>query len=284
MTKYIAISNRRGGVGKTTLTMMLAYGLAAGNHQRVLVIDLDPQSSSSIVIMGRERLNLARSRGHTAANVLERMTHEHAVVAADFIEAGVGDVLLPNNRWPHLDIIAGSHQLDDRETEFVIGSASRHGSIAKMFDALQIRIGEIIRTVDGLYDQVLIDCAPGLSHLVWGALRTADHILIPYVPDQTAADNVDWLCKRLDNLGKRGKYRTVANRVSGHSAIGIASAIEAVHSSLGIRIATSQPLSSALDYRFMPGSQATKFNSANTAVRTLADATLSWINNTAEAA
>ena len=48
MTKFIAISNRRGGVGKTTCTMMLAYSFAVLGFQRVLVIDLDAQSSGNI--------------------------------------------------------------------------------------------------------------------------------------------------------------------------------------------------------------------------------------------
>ena len=54
MTKFIAVSNRRGGVGKTTVTMMLAYGLSVARRQKVLVIDLDAQASTSIVLMGHE--------------------------------------------------------------------------------------------------------------------------------------------------------------------------------------------------------------------------------------
>ena len=51
------------------------------------------------------------------------------------------------------------------------------------------------------YDQVVIDCAPGLSQLVWGALRIADLVLIPYIPDRTAEDNVGWLAHRLKEIG-----------------------------------------------------------------------------------
>ena len=45
MTKFIAVSNRRGGVGKTTTTMMLAYGLSAARRQKVLLLDLDDLES-----------------------------------------------------------------------------------------------------------------------------------------------------------------------------------------------------------------------------------------------
>ena len=50
MTKFIAVSNRRGGVGKTTLTMMLAYGLSVARRQKVLLVDLDAQASTSIIM------------------------------------------------------------------------------------------------------------------------------------------------------------------------------------------------------------------------------------------
>ena len=55
MTKFIAVSNRRGGVGKTTLTMMLAYGLSVARRQKVLLVDLDAQASTSIIMMGHQR-------------------------------------------------------------------------------------------------------------------------------------------------------------------------------------------------------------------------------------
>jgi MinD-like ATPase involved in chromosome partitioning or flagellar assembly len=48
VTKIIAVSNRRGGVGKTTITMMLAYGLAVARRQKVLLIDLDARRARPI--------------------------------------------------------------------------------------------------------------------------------------------------------------------------------------------------------------------------------------------
>jgi cellulose biosynthesis protein BcsQ len=50
-TKFIAVSNRRGGVGKTTVTMMLAYGLAVVGRQKVLVIDLDASPYNKVLML-----------------------------------------------------------------------------------------------------------------------------------------------------------------------------------------------------------------------------------------
>src|SRR6476619_657826 len=73
VTKFIAVSNRRGGVGKTTVTMMLAYGLAVGRRQKVLVVDLDAQASTSIVMMGHQRWRAARESHRTASALLTQI-------------------------------------------------------------------------------------------------------------------------------------------------------------------------------------------------------------------
>ena len=220
-TKFIAVSNRRGGVGKTTVTTMLTYGLAVMGRQKVLVIDLDAQSSTSMVLMGWDRLSEARARsdpygnrGVTAASLLMEMFGEGEVNAAPYISQRVGDVRLPNGTHPQLDIIPGSYDLDDRETEIMISQGGRHITLNTLFDSVRKRVGQIIRSVDGMYDYVIIDCAPGISHVVWGALRVVDFVLIPYIPDQTAEENVGWLINRLTKLRRDERFRIIPNRVS----------------------------------------------------------------------
>ena len=73
MTKFIAVSNRRGGVGKTTLTMMLAYGLSVARRQNVLLIDLDAQASTSIIMMGHQRWRAAREAQRTTSGLLSQI-------------------------------------------------------------------------------------------------------------------------------------------------------------------------------------------------------------------
>ena len=109
----------------------------------------------------------------------------------------------------------------------MIAQQARFHKISDAFDNMQDRMGKIIRSVDGAYDQVVIDCAPGLSQLVWGALRIADLVLIPYIPDRTAEDNVGWLAHRLKEISGAMSC-TVANRVSGQDsrAQGIISTVE----------------------------------------------------------
>lgn len=279
MTKYIAVSNRRGGVGKTTITMMLAYGLAVGRRQKVLLVDLDAQASTSIVVMGHQRWRAAREANRTASGLLGLLVNEDTITASKHINASVGDVLLADGTPAALDIIPSSHDLDEEETLLMIAKQARLHNISKVFDNMQQRMRQIIRSVDGQYDQVVIDCAPGLSQLVWGALRAADTVLIPYIPDRTAEDNVGWLARRLTEMGS-SRFYTVPNRVSGQDARaqGIVSAIGTRYASIGVQIPATQPLATALDHREKAGTLASKFGSALSHVNGLADAVLTVIN------
>src|SRR6185295_6974303 len=85
VTKFIAVSNRRGGVGKTTMTMMLAYGLSVGRRQKVLLIDLDAQASTSIVMMGHQRWRAAREANRTAAGLLAQLAGSEPIKSSDYI-------------------------------------------------------------------------------------------------------------------------------------------------------------------------------------------------------
>ena len=279
MTKFIAVSNRRGGVGKTTVTMMLAYGLAVGRRQKVLVIDLDAQASTSIVLMGHQRWRGARDANRTTSGLLMQIASNDAIKYGDYIAREIGDVKLPDGGRPALDVIPCTHDLDDKEALMMIAQQAYFHKISEAFVQMQERMKQTIREMDGAYDQVVIDCAPGLSQLVWGALRAADMVFIPYVPDRTAEDNVGWLAQRLRVLG-HAKFLTIANRVSGQDsrAQGIISTISGRYSPLGVQIPATQALANALDYRDEIGTLATKFGSAAQHVNALADAALNAID------
>jgi chromosome partitioning protein len=279
VTKFVAVSNRRGGVGKTTVTMMLAYGLSVARRQKVLLIDLDAQASTSIVMMGHQRWQAAREANRTTAGLLGQIVGDETAGCKSYVSHAIGDVVLPDGSNPTLDIIPSAHDLDDKETLLMIAQQARHHKISDAFDSMQDRMGKIIRSAEGAYDQIIIDCAPGLSQLVWGALRIADLVLVPYIPDRTAEDNVGWLAQRLKGMSG-APYSTIANRVSGQDsrAQGIISAVSARYTALGVQIPATQPLAIALDYRDKPGTLASKFGSAAQHVTALADAVLNVVS------
>jgi cellulose biosynthesis protein BcsQ len=274
VTKFVAVSNRRGGVGKTTVTMMLAYGLSVGRRQKVLLIDLDAQASTSIVLMGHKQWRSAREAKRTSTELLSQIVSD-PIGCKDFITRGIGDVSLADGSMPVLDIIPSAHDLDDKEALLMIAQQARFHNISNVFESMQERMGKIIRSADGAYDHVIIDCAPGLSQIVWGALRISDFVFIPYVPDRTAEDNVGWFSHRLKEASRAISF-TIPNRVSGQDsrAHGIISAVSAKYPPLGVQIPATQPLATALDYRDKPGTLASKFGAASQHINALADAVL----------
>lgn len=147
MSKVLAITNQKGGVGKTTTTVNLAASLAAAK-QRVLLIDLDPQGNATMG-SGIEKRDLQM----TVYDVLiERKT-----IAQVRRTAGAGGY----------DVLPANRELAGAEIELV-DVINRE---MRLRDALQLVIDE--------YDYVLIDCPPALNLLTLNGLCAAKTVMIP---------------------------------------------------------------------------------------------------------
>ena len=168
--KIIAISNQKGGVGKTTTAINLSTALAAVG-QKVLVIDLDPQGNASTGL----GINY-NEREKTIYDVLSNQTEIHEAVHKTNIS--------------NLSIIPSTVDLSGIEPELA-NETDRAYVLRNIFTSTQ--------TLEE-YDFVFIDCPPALSLLTIMAMTLADSIIVPLQCEFFALEGLSQLIKTIDRV------------------------------------------------------------------------------------
>jgi len=166
MGKTVAITNQKGGVGKTTTAINLTACLAEMG-KKILLIDLDPQG------------NTTSGLGLRAG---DRTVYEALMGAIPFSSAIV------STRVPNLHLAPADIRLAGAELEL------------KDLDAREYRLKRVLQTVEGQYDFLFIDCPPSLGLLTVNALTAAQRVLIPIQCEYYALEGVTSLMNTVNRV------------------------------------------------------------------------------------
>lgn len=223
MAVFLAVANRKGGVGKSTVAVMLAHALAVHGGKRVLLIDLDSQCNASLILMGGQGWNEARKAGKTIADYFYDLFDGIPANARDYVSKNAGDVSAANGKPASISVVPGSLLLEDIQGELYL-KQSRESTIPDVVaNRVRGRIETLLRRFGASYDLVILDCPPGLSFSALAALQIANKVLVPFRPDyvsQLAVDRISLLIEEkhtLDDLAEvpfaERRYACIANGV-----------------------------------------------------------------------
>lgn len=174
MAEIITIANRKGGVGKTTTTLNLAYSLKELG-KKVLVIDLDPQANLT-GCLGLENADNIKTIGHLLMAELD----EERYLLKEYITA-----------YDDIDIIPSSIYLSVAEAQMRMETGSER------------ILSDITETLQEQYDYILIDTSPSLNILTINALCAADSVLITADTQLFAIVGISELLKTIQKIKKR---------------------------------------------------------------------------------
>ena len=187
-TKTISFINLKGGVAKTTTTVGVATMLAGEFGKKVLVIDLDPQTNCTVMLIGQtqwEKLDKAKATLYTLfRDVIYQDSDFNIDLTLQKDVSGIAQV-------KNLDLIPSSLKLIDLQDKIALGSFVGPNQI----------IEKSIKNIKNNYDYILIDCPPNLGLVTLNGLRISDGYIIPTIPDVLSTYGIPSIVNRVAKFG-----------------------------------------------------------------------------------
>jgi chromosome partitioning protein len=194
MTHVISMINLKGGVAKTTTAVALAEVFSAEKKIKVLLIDLDPQTNLTIMMLGDEKWKGLNDRGFTLFQLFkDALEPENKKFDYDnALQKNVGDVAGADT----IDLLPSSLELIDIQDKL----ASSH--LGKFFLSPIEILYRAVKAKISFYDIVIIDCPPTLGLVTLNGLRISQGFVIPTIPDYLSTYGIKQILSRTSIFAK----------------------------------------------------------------------------------
>ena len=189
MAHVFSTINLKGGVGKTTTTVAMAEFMSGALGKKVLVIDLDPQTNATVMMIGEARWQELNNKEHTLARLFkDALKEERRFDFEATLQKGVSSI-----KGAHtIDLLPSSLDLIDVQDELAFIRPGRFHSITptELLDrAVKSHLDD--------YDVVIIDCPPNLGIITLNGLRISSGFVIPTIPDVLSTYGIPQILSRV---------------------------------------------------------------------------------------
>lgn len=187
----LAITNRKGGVGKTTTVTNLASAFARAQalsvdrnqNYRVLVVDMDSQGNASKIL------------GNIA-------TADHYTIADVVIDNVPLDAVIARTTTPGLDVVPSNDEIETRLCDLYEVDTDDRAEADRLLYVREGRLATALEAVRDRYDIILIDCPPSIGMQWRMAMRAADNYLIPLDTDELSLEGVRRMFSHVRQIDK----------------------------------------------------------------------------------
>ncbi len=196
MGKVISFINLKGGVGKTTTTVALAEFLTYEFNKKILVVDLDPQTNATILLINQDIWKEANENNKTIHQMFfDELNKTKAFNIEDSIIRKTSNINGGNDKLHLLPSSLNLIDLSDRLSELDKNHETNSYSIP-------ILSKHLTKDLIDQYDYVLVDCPPNLGLITLNGIYISDYYVIPVIPDILSTYGIPQMLDKIE-LSKR---------------------------------------------------------------------------------